>query len=231
MSYRGVVRHVRYWRGAVHRWSTVYQFVGTPSSGITTTDCHTLLDADNKMLYATGPSRGGSYECAIYNQASGGVPVAVYTAFDWTAPAGWLVGSASAWATPSANPAEPAEAAMLVEWPAGLSSSGKPVRLRKWYHMVPTSSAIGGAVDIVTSDYTPLLAAATSLVGVLSSKGLVLGSSTGRFAGTAPIIDRFYCNHQMGRGRKRKVTTQARQAVDFEKILEIINGQAQPVSP
>lgn len=229
MSYRGVVRHVRYWRGQVHRWSTVYQFVGTPSSGLTATDAQTLLNADNKMLYSTGPSRGGTYECALYNQSSGGVPIAVYTAFDWTAPSAWAVGSASAWATASAIPGDPAEAALLVEWPAGLSSSGKPVRLRKWYHMVPSVAALGGTQDVGTTDFTALTTQANALVGVLASKGLVLGSSTGRFAGSAAIVDRYYANHQMQRGRRRRAGSQAKQASDFRSILQIINGQAQPV--
>lgn len=226
MTYRAVVRHVRYWRGAVHRWSTVYQFVGTAGSGLTSSDAQLVLNADNKMLYKTGPSLGGTYECALYNQASGGVPIAVYTAFDWTAPGSWLAGSATAWTTTAAAYDGNAECATSVSWPAGLSSSGKPVHLRKWYHSCPVPTVSGGANQIAAADVTALNLQAQTIIGVLAGKGLSLGSATGRIAGTATVTDPFFGNHQMDRGRRRKLSPSAAKAqADYSAVLAIINGQ------
>lgn len=210
MTTRAVVRHVRYWRGQVHRWSTVYQFVGTPSSGLTAADAQTVFAADSKMLYNAGAPNGGAYECDLYNQASGGVPIASYTAFNWEVPANWAAPINSVWTTTSGSDiGVPAEAALLVEWAAGLSKSGKPVKLRKWYHQVKVaSSQTGAGPDIVAADITALQTQAQAIVGCLGAKGLTLGSSTGRLAGTA-TVSQFYNNHQMSRGRRRKALVNA----------------------
>lgn len=203
MPYRAVVRHVRYWRGVIHRWSTVYPFLGTPSSGLATSDAQLVLAADDKMCWGAAASFGGTYECALYDQATGGVPIVVYTAFDWTTVSTWIKHNGSGWTTPVANEST-AEPALAVTWAAGLSSTGKPVKLRKWYHAVPSSSASSpGQPDINAGSVTSLTAAANAITGVLSAKGLALGSPTGRFAGSAHVSN-FYENHQMPRGRRRK---------------------------
>lgn len=207
MSYRGVVKHVRYWRGAIHTWSTVYPFIGTLSSALAATDAQALLVADAKMCYGAAGT-GGAYQCELYNTASGGVPVATYTAFDHTNPSAWPGAVGSVWTVSTAFNAV-AEPALLVEWAAGTSSSGKPVKLRKWYHAVPISpAASGSAVDVPTAQATLLAAQATALEGVLGSKGLALGSPKGVFA-TGATVSSFYSNHQMPRGRRRKALVTA----------------------
>jgi hypothetical protein len=225
MSYRAVVRHVRYWRGAIHKWSTVYQFVGTPSSGLTSTDAEAMRAADAKMCFGA-VGTGGAYECALYNQASGGVPIAISTAFDWTAPGSWPGYPTTVWTTASGNPAEPAETALSVTWAAGVSSSGKPVNLRKWYHSVPmVGEASGGAADVPTAQNTLLRAQAQTIVGTLASKGLTLGSAAGRFAGVA-TVDPYYGNHQMPRGRRRGTTAAVKkQSSDFQQVLQLLENQ------
>lgn len=202
MPYRAVVRHVRYWRGAPHRWSTVYPFLGTPTSGLTTADAQSVLVADDKMCWGTQAAEGGTYECALYDQAVGGVPVAVYTAFDWTTPASWIKYGGAAWTTPTGNEFG-AEMALAVTWAAGLSATGKPVKLRKWYHALPISAAsTPGAADVSAASVTSLTAQANLITAVLSSKGLALGSPSGRFAGAAHVSN-YYEAHQMPRGRRR----------------------------
>jgi hypothetical protein len=226
VTYRAVCRHVRYWRGVVHHWSTVYQFVGTPSAGITLTDAQQVLAIDNAMLYGTGPNAGGTYECAIYDQASGGVPLVTYTAFNPAAPASWLVGPGTAWPTTAAGLEKQAEVALQVTWAAGLSHSGKPVHLRKWYHMVPVASSTGGSADVLPAAVTALQAEAQAMNGVLGGKGLTLGTSSGRIAGLASVLP-FYGNHQMPRGRRRKVSSSsAKSEANYGAILKIINGEA-----
>lgn len=218
--YRAVCRHVRYWRGNPHRWSTVYHFQGTPSSALASTDAQAVLTQDNKMCYGPAGS-GGTYECDIYAQATGGVPLVSYRAFDPAVPAGWPGYLGTGWSSTSGAMEAAAETALQVEWPAGISSSGKPVLLRKWYHAVPLSQSTNGAgVDITSAIAASLQTQAQAMVSVLSSKGLVLSSGTGRLAGTARVLQ-VYGNHQMPRGRRRKAAHVS--TSDFSRILQIVN--------
>lgn len=202
MSYRATVRHVRYWRGKVKRWSTTWHFEGTPSGPIDSTHAQTVLQRVDALCYSETSQDGGTYECAIYDKAVGGIPVATYTAFDWTNPASWLPYSGGGWASGGAPFLAAPEAALLISYPAGLSKSGKPVALRKWIHAVKDTNPLGGAHDIGDADVASLGITAHSMIGILGDIGLTLGSGTGRFAGT-PVIYPFYQNHQMVRGKRR----------------------------
>lgn len=204
-DYRAVVRHVRYWRGAIHRWSTSYEFTGSgPTPGAAAAQI--LLTADDKMCYsAASPVTGGTYQCEIY-LASGGTPVGNYVAFPYATYASWIPHAATGWPGAHTGTAEPvAEVALLVEWAGGLSSSGKPVKFKKWYHAVPESSpAAAGAVDVNPAAVTSLQAQALALQTCLSpTYGLVLGNSR-RLAGTSPVVLPYYGNHQMPRGRRKR---------------------------
>jgi hypothetical protein len=205
-DYRAVVDHVGYWRGTIHRWSTSYSFTGSGTAP-NTAACSTLLLADDKMCYTPTTSlNGGTYECRIY-AASGGVPIASYTRFDWTIPGDWIAFNGSGWgATHTVANATQMECALLVEWAAGVSSTGKPVNFRKWYHAVKASVAPGeGLGDILTADITTLTTQAEAVATCLApTYGLVMGNAR-RLAGTSPVVSSFYVNHQMPKGRKRKL--------------------------
>lgn len=202
MAYRAVVRHVRYWRGQVHRWSTVYTFAGTLTGPLTAALAQSFMILDDGMCYGGTTKQGGTYECSLYNTATGGVPVATYTAFDWTAFASWVAHRGTFW-TGTGFVTEPqAEVAMQVQWPVGLSTSGKPVTLKKWYHAVPQTSALAGAQDVPASSVTSLAVGAANIKAGLSSVGLVLSTKGGTFAGTG-AVEPYYKNHQMPRGRRR----------------------------
>jgi hypothetical protein len=221
MPYRVVVRNVRYWRGQIKRWQSVYPFIGTPSSALGVADAQAVFTAHTKMLWNGGATQGGAYEAAIYDQATGGVPIVVWTAFDYLTPGSWQAPTNSVWSGSGTSLGQPAEQALIVEWAAGLSKSGKPVTLKKFYHQVKPSAAIGAAADVSAGDVTILGTAANGLAACLASKGLSLGSPSGRFAGSAKVKN-YYGNHQMARGRRRKVTPPAA-SVTFDKILSIIN--------
>jgi len=205
-QYRIITKHVRYWRGNIHRWSNSYQFQGTAAAP-TSTDLTTLTTAESNLLYHP-PSGiwGGTYGAVAYNEG-GGAPLSFVDFFDPDTPASWIPYTHTGWsATTNLEPA--AETAMLVEWPAGLSSSGKPVNFRKWYHSVPISNAAtGGAPDIASATVTALQAKAVILTNCLASSHLLL-STGARFAGT-PVVSAFYGNHQMPRGRRRKALVTA----------------------
>lgn len=221
--YRAVVRHVSYWRGQVHRWSTVYHFNGVLSGVLDASACNSVRTLDDHMCYGPLPSDGGSYECAIYDQAEGGVPIAVDTVFDWTVPADWPGFTGTAWTTTGAPQLISRETALDVSWAAGLSKSGKPVKLRKWYHALPDNGIVGNGVQVVPTDAASLLVGATALTHALSSHGLLLSSGSGRLAGTASIADMFG-NHQMPRGRRRPALVSADGKTRFPAGLLVVPG-------
>jgi hypothetical protein len=101
------------------------------------------------------------------------------------------------------------------------------VYLRKWYHMVPSTTVAPASPDISPSVQALLTTAAMSITGVLGGKGLTLGSSSGRLAGSTVVVSPYYENHQMNRGRRRKISaSSAKSEADYSKILQIINGSA-----
>jgi hypothetical protein len=135
--------------------------------------------------------------------SGGGVPVVEKVYYDWTTPGSWITPTSTAWPTRTAPADQNAEVAWLAEWQAGLSSSGKPVKFRKWYHSVPPSSSAGATADIPSTTVSSLLTQVTILQGCLAGGyGLVLGNSR-RLAGAATVLP-YYGNHQMPRGRRRK---------------------------
>jgi hypothetical protein len=208
-DYRIVSRHVRYWRGAVHRWSTVWRFTGTLPSGslaAATTAIKTLEDAVG-YKGVTG-NNGGCYEVAIYDHATGGVPIDTTTYFDWTTPGSWIPYTSSGW-TSTSNPIDAqAEVAMAVQWHAGLSVTGKPVIFRKWFHSVPVNLSTPPSVDLSAAQITSLQTAINNQVAVVGGLGAPMGTG-GRLAATSCIVRPYFGNHQMPRGRRRKALVTA----------------------
>jgi hypothetical protein len=208
-NYRAVVRHVRYWRGAVHKWSTVYPFVGTLSVTNQGTALNAIFAMEQSILYpGTAPHSGGIWELAMYDQSSGGVPTFVQSKFDPDTPTAWVNYTGASW-SPVATPVEQAaETSMVVTWAAGLSKSGKPVEFRKWYHQVPQATATPPVQDIAPAVITAIEAEITAGINIVGGLGAPMGSG-GRFASLSPIVQPFYGNHQMPRGRRRKALVTA----------------------
>lgn len=224
-NYRAVVKHVRYWRGQIHKWSTSYLMTGSLLVPLDTTAAQTLMLADNKMCYVdtAGNKAGGAYACSIY-LASGGTPLCHYQAFDPDVPSGWINPVGSVWIATTAVVDPTAENAALLEWPAGLSTSGKPVKFRKWYHQVPTSTAIAGAVQVDAAHQLAMATQANAIaVCLFGTYGIALGSP-GRLPGLA-VCSPYYGNHQMPKGRRRTLGV-AKSEADFGKILSILQGEA-----
>lgn len=207
-NYRAVVDHVGYWRGTIHKWSTSYEFTG---SGTTpnTAACTALATADSNMCYSSvSGGNGGICEVRFYN-SSGGVPIVTETFFDYAVPGDWIKYLSGAYASKTVSPEAALETALLVEWPAGLSSTGKPVYFRKWFHAVKQSVNAEGdsSGDMVTADVTSLTTYAETLATCLASGyGLALGNAR-RLAGTSPQVSIYYSNHQMPKGRRRKTVS------------------------
>jgi len=222
MPYRAVVKHVRYWRGKIHRWTTVYPFIGTPNRDLNSSDCTTVLTADDALCFPGGAGNGGTYGCDIYNQATGGTPIASVVRFDWETPASWIGYSGSAWHDPTVYDAgidAAAETCLDLRWSAGLSKTGKPVFLRKFIHAVPAVGNDGAGTQIQPADVTALVAHANLMKGMLGDEGLVLGSFTGRFAGTATLSG-YLGSHQMPQGRRRKILSKSQQSAALRALID-----------
>lgn len=209
-AYRFTVRHVRYWRGAIHKWSTDYVYTGTLSGTLSAGHCELMLDTERPMLYSGAQAVGGSFGCEVYDAIAGGSPLASYTAFDYTVPGDWVPYSGTAWPSAAWDPELAAEPCLIVDWPGGLSRTGKPVFFRKYLHAIPVSQAADpGDPDVTSGSVTSLAAQANLMLGLFSDVGLHLGSVGGRLAGN-PVVKNFYGNHQMPRGRRlKRVVTNA----------------------
>ena len=228
--YRVVMRHVRYWRGAVQRWSTVYPFTGSVSAGDYGAILTAMLAMENAICYKgpTAGATGGTYEAALYDQATGGVPIAVNTVFPWSTPGAWVGFTGAYWASNATAASNAAETALQVEWSAGLSKSGKPVTFKKWYHSVPDTAA-GATPDISSTQATSIANSIQTAMNGLSSYGLQLGNSS-RLAATLPTVRTFFGNHQMPRGRRRKLTATQAQSLGSQ-VFQLVEGGNSNVNP
>lgn len=223
-EYRAVVRHVRYWRGNIHRWSTVYRFSGTVSSGDIPTAIGYIHNMEQAVCYpAPGGGGGGIWEIAFYNQASGGVPISVTTYFDPSTPGTWIPYDGSAWSSLTTALEGNAEVALQVKWLAGLSSSGKPVAFRKWYHAVPQLASGNTAPDVSTGNRTSIQNVIQSQLAPVAGLGLLLGNSS-RIAAATPVVQAFFGNHQMPRGRRKAPTKVASNVVHLPPGLLVVPG-------
>lgn len=208
-QHKFVVRHVRFWRGKIQRWSTVYQYNGTPLGGnVIVADLQTMYVADNKMCFSTAATQGGIYQIEIYDTVAGGVPVLSANYFDPESPGAWTGYAGNVWTATGRSFEPTAEVALGVRWPAGLSKSGKAVYMRKWYHSVPSSTAVAGAADVVATDVTALTTAALALRDCFTARGMSMGVLPGTVVG-APQVSTYYENHQMPRGRRRRALVTA----------------------
>lgn len=103
------------------------------------------------------------------------------------------------------------ERAILVQWPAGLDTKGRPVYLRKWYH--PCGQVVSTNYSTTNLDNTAALSttirdAVVAAVDVLTripdtqSYGLVAESgrqrSGGLLSADPPICHKYLEHHQLG---------------------------------
>lgn len=192
-----VVTHTDSWRDdTAHKWTTVYPYVGT-AVGLTLSDVDDFLSLDAALCYNGTTGSGFISHAAFYDLSAKGSPlfqepVALgYDGSDWVTAAGAVGQELNR------------EVAAVLEWPGGLSRTGKPVTFKKWIHAVPLSPSVaGGSPDIDGATITALKATMASIVTHFAARGLAMGNAR-RFAGTGYIVRSVYENHQMPKGRKR----------------------------
>lgn len=98
------------------------------------------------------------------------------------------------------------ERAVLIQWPAGVDSRGKPVYLRKWYHsggaidgVAAFSSAVKqNTAEIPSADRVSIAAAvdAVTQIGIVEAWNLC--AESGRVPTGPPVCHRFLEHHQLG---------------------------------
>lgn len=98
------------------------------------------------------------------------------------------------------------ERAVLVQWPAGSDSKGRPVRLKKWYHVY---GSIGGSswsngllsnlIGFTATQRTNIAALADALTRIGTSVwGLKAESGRERSGDGLPITHKYLEHHQLG---------------------------------
>lgn len=203
-EYQLVCRHLSWWRGEVHKWSTVWPLVST-AEGVSWTIYlqDQLATVDSQICYF-GPDGGEGhlYQADFYSKDLGGMPILTTTYGSDTVPSDGSLPSGGAYVSSTAIMQTPLETCLIVDFSAGLSKSGKPVQFRKYFHAVPQSTATDGAPDISPADRAAVNALAASVNSVIAGSNLLHGNAR-RLAGD-PYVSQWYGNHQMPRGRRRK---------------------------
>lgn len=221
--FRVVTRHVRFWKSEIHRWSNVYHFTGTGGGTPNASDLDAFNALEDALLYGPSASDGGTYAVDLYDQASGGMPIVSVSLFDPTDTGSWAGYGGAGWVGTGMSFLGIAEPALLIDWSAGLSHTGKTVNLRKWYHSVPEPQGGDDGNNVSSPNLAALTTAATALQHGFSSYGLLMCSGSGRFAGSA-TVQPYYGNHQMPRGRRRKALVSSAGKVSFPASLLVVPG-------
>lgn len=201
--YRYQVVSVGWWRGKIKRWNTTFhmtqsnqtpaiysrmQATGYPNPGDVTGDCS-----------------GGVASISVYD-AAGGAPIVVTTYFDWQTPTTWIPYTGSVWSNiaPDTPLDASGESAMLVVGNmAALSATGKPVTTRKFFHAIPSRTAVDFA--------DPDIDAATIALVEAQWGAVFMGTPAGVQPATV-TVEPYYGNHQRVRGRRRTTRSVATDA-------------------
>lgn len=195
--YRYQVVSVGWWRGKIKRWNNTF-YRATPDVATNIRDKVSACSWPNPGD-VLGACSGGVASISVYN-ATGGAPIAVNTYFDWQTPATWIPFTGSSWST--IDPTTPLDASgesalVIVGHMPGLSTTGKPITTRKYFHAIPSRTAVDYADPDIDST------AAAELLGTWTP------SYFQNRAGVIPDsieVEPYYLNHQRVRGRRRPTT-------------------------
>ena len=220
--YRYQVVDVGLWRGKIKRWNTTYHLTNSGSSS-TLRSMHNALGWPNPGD-AIGACSGGVSSIKVYS-AAGGAPISQTVYFDWEAVGTWIPYTGTAWSgvDPGTILDASGESAMVVVGKmAALSSTGKPVTTRKYYHAIPARTAAAYA--------DPDIAPATQ-AAIKSAVNAVFWSNPKGVAPVTVAAEPYYLNHQRVRGRRRTTKTVAAQAFSLGVLAgggATTSGQGEP---
>lgn len=189
------------WRGKQHQWSVTSSHSGASFGA--EADQISFLQSVHAVI-ASFIASGSSTYCSGWDYYNGQDKAALASAIYATGAAantagfgGSRYGNAYGGSTVGYSGLE---TCVLLYAPVGLSTTGKPVSLKKFIHSVPAGNG-NDAPPLVAADANPLAAQLGdgSLFG-----NRVLISASGKQG--AWVVDQFFSNHQMPRKRKKKVS-------------------------
>jgi hypothetical protein len=216
------IDHARYWRGSPHTWSTRYFISGsTPTTEDASTLAEQLVGMESEVFYPGPSASAGFLNVKVYPTGTGPA-LYEYTYGVIETPSTWVAYTGTKWTSITAQQEGAFEPALSVVIPlTGLSTKGKPVTARKYYHAIPISYGAGdsSAPDVSSSNVTLL----ESGLALLNNGSLVGGrrviSNGGRLPSSNPTVQPYYTNHQAPRGRKKKAASSGATASSLEAII------------
>lgn len=208
------------WRGVSHNFSITGNHSGTSFGA---SDAQTFLTGTaSPYALSFGPfqSSGLTVVGARYYDGQNSAPVyeVSYTEED-PAPTP-LQPTEKAWASEASGYYLPLEVCALLYALVGYNSLSKPIYCRKYLRGIPPQALgeVGGAEEWISPT-----AAGTAAIAAMGSGAWYGGryyiSPTAKQATTGWELDPYCSNHQVPRGKKRKVTS-ASSGVSAESILE-----------
>jgi hypothetical protein len=204
--YKFQATSVGYWRGQAKRWQNSFHYSASndASAALCLADFATKIKALGSNLTA-----GGLASVAVYNTATGGVPVGSTVFFPWQTPSSWILWtSAGPWGSslnvPTAN-----EAAARFRTQAGVGRTGKPVYVGIYWHsftsLTEESAAPQFASTVITAASLKYNAFQTLSDGT-SAAAVQVTPGGGSIAGSGTLLP-YVDSHQRTRGRRRKIVT------------------------
>jgi hypothetical protein len=199
------VQKQAWWRGVQHLWVNRYVLSGSdPTASQGESVAYYLLQMENKLYPNVEAGIGVGFVKASAYKSTGGAPLATYYSNESQSPssATGFTGPSSTYATLSWQNTLEVCLDVRTELTA-LSSSGKPVYLRKFYRGFLHGGEDNGSTPIASGDLTAIDATLAELqTGIGSTSYVVIGPSGGLASG-APTAQPHLGNHQIPRGRKR----------------------------
>lgn len=216
--YRYQCVSVGWWRGKIKRWNTTFHWANPGFQD----DLRVKMNAMGwkNPGDVEGACSGGVASIAVYD-AAGGPPISNTVYFDWQDPSSWIPFNSGGWV--GVDPTTPLDASgesalVIVGHLPGLSSSGKPMSTRKYFHAIPSRTEPDYAVPDVSAASATALAQAWQLADFRSPTGV------------APLsleVELWYLNHQRTRGRRRTVTQVAAQSFTAGVVAGAASGGGQ----
>lgn len=198
-----------YWRGQQHTWVNRYVMSGSdPTATQANTVQAALKSIENVIHPLVAAGAGVGFVSSRAYGAAGGPPFNVIPYNTSKAP-GTATGFAGPTWTTGLIWAPTLETCLLVQTPLnGMSSSGKPIALRKYFRGVAFTTELADNTGVMPATDAAGIANAclTWKTGIGANAWVVIGTS-GKQASAVPTAHPYLVAHQVPRGRKKKASS------------------------
>lgn len=199
-----------FWRGSPHQWQNRYIMSGAqPSASDANTVANALKVIEDQIHPSASAAHGVGFLRASSYGSGSGAPFAVveYNVGGGSGSATGFTGPA--WGSETITWAPTLETCLLVETRVtGLSSSGKPVYLRKYFRGINSGETEDNTSDQVAApDVAGVEAAVLPWKTGMGSGSWVVIAASGAQAASAPVCSPYLVAHQIPRGRRRKTSS------------------------